>query len=160
LGIPVGTEVRNRTPHQEEAHALIGTFASPQLLMPAIRFWPVRYLFTMLCLTSVGLVALQCSGEAELTADQKKKLDGRLQRVVLDGTDADLQTTTREDGSVAYHLFVRTDDAEALRDAGLPINSVLGGVVTARWTADEIRAAARQKSVRMIEPAGGGEPLR
>lgn len=127
--------------------------------MPAVLFHSIRYILTVLCLTCVGLVALQCSGEAELTAEQEEKLDSRLQRVVLEGADADLQSTIRGDGGVAYHLFVRTEDPEALRDAGFPINSVSGDIVTARWTAEEIRAAAQQKSVRMIKPAGQGEPL-
>lgn len=108
----------------------------------------------------MGLITLQCSGEAELTSEQKKKLDTQLYRLVLQGKDPDLQATTRDDGSVAYDVFVRTDDPEALTKAGLPINTVSGKIISARWTVEEIRLAARQESVHVIEAGGKSEPKR
>jgi hypothetical protein len=102
-----------------------------------------------------GLAIVSCSGNDRLTKKEREKISPKLRPVVVDGErGSNLQTTTRGDGAVAYHLLVRTDDPEALRKADLSIGSVSGKVVTARWTVEEIRRAAQLEEVRLIEPAG------
>ncbi|WP_103019000.1 hypothetical protein [Salinibacter altiplanensis] len=112
---------------------------------------------TAFCLAFCSLVLLGCSGEAELTAEQKQKLDAQLQRIVLDGANPGHQGPARDDGSAVHSVLVRSDDPESLVKAGFSINSVSGTVATARWTVEEIRRAAQQESVRMIESSGQAE---
>lgn len=110
-------------------------------------------------LAIAGLLMLQCASGGELTAEQRKKLDAALQRLVVEGEESpDLETATRGDGTVVYLVLVRTNDADALREADLPVNSVSGDVVTARWSVEEIRAAARLPAVRRIEASGRARP--
>jgi len=105
-------------------------------------------------LVAVPLV-LQCTSGARLTAEQRKKLDAPLQRLVVEGEESPaLETATRGDGTTVYLVLIRTDEPAALREAGLPVNSTSGDVVTARWSAEEIRTAARLSAVRRIEASG------
>lgn len=123
-------------------------------------FRPAHSALVFLGLGVFGVLMLRCSGSDEFTSEQKRKVAPPLQQVVFQGgANTSLQTTSRSDGSVAYHVLVRTDDTEALREEGLPVNSVSGGVVTARWTVEEIRTAAQLESVRTIEPSGQAETL-
>ncbi|HHP7238808.1 hypothetical protein, partial [Longibacter sp.] len=66
-----------------------------------------------------------------------------------------LQKTAIRDevGVVRYPAIIRTSDPEALQRAGIPVNSVMGSIVTARLTAEEIRTAAGIASIRRIQPA-------
>ncbi|NBC87341.1 MAG: S8 family serine peptidase [Bacteroidetes bacterium] len=98
-------------------------------------------------------------------ADAMQRLSGGFQ-VLMGRTDASkragasglpliLQKTALEDeaGEVRYPAIIRTSDAAALRRAGIPVNSVLGSIVTARLTAEDIRTAAGISSIQRIQPA-------
>jgi len=134
--------------------------------------WLHHKLAFLIVLSVMGVFFLQCSGtektegagETEsFTNEQREKVDLPLRRIVFEGAAASsgerLQKTERDDGSIVYHLLVRTESPEALRESGLPVSSVSGGVATARWTTEQIREAVRLSSVRRIEPAGEAQTL-
>lgn len=63
----------------------------------------------------------------------------------------------RDDGTTVYSVILRSDQPAALREAGLPVNSIQGEIVTARLSIEQIRKAARLEAVRKIEnPAQTG----
>jgi hypothetical protein len=139
--------------------------------MPVLSCFQHKFVF-LLVLFVMGTLLLQCSGTEKtegagereaFTNEQREKVDLPLRQIVFQGAAASsgerLQKTERDDGSIVYHLLVRTESPEALRDAGLPVSSVSGGVATARWTAGQIREAVRLSSVRRIEPAGEAQTL-
>jgi len=106
---------------------------------------------------SVALCVVGCSnGTAQLTQEQMDKLDVALQRVVEGEDPAPLtvQRTTRPNGVTAYGVMVRTSAPDALRETGLPLGSVSGSIVSARWTVDEIRRAAGLSEVQSIRASG------
>lgn len=101
-----------------------------------------------------------CGNGDVLTGDEMDKLAPALQRVVQ-GEEAppmaDLVTSTH-DGETVYAVLLRVSDADAVRDAGIPLNSVQGSVATARLTTEQLRSAARLSSVTRIEPSGTTRP--
>lgn len=109
----------------------------------------LRLFFLVLAWMAVG-----CSNSAPILTDaQMNKLDPALQRLVEGeprGMDR-YSTSERDDGTTVYGVILRSDDPASLQDAGLPVNSVQGDIVTARLTIDQIRRAARLDAVRRIE---------
>lgn len=88
-----------------------------------------------------------------LTEPQMQKLDPALQRLVRGesrGMDR-YSTSMRDDGVTVYSVILRSNTPEVLRDAGLPLNSVQGDVITARLSITQLRTAARLDAVRRIE---------
>jgi hypothetical protein len=129
---------------------MLGFSASFDRLLPVARLGGIA---------ATVLLMLQCSGGSELTAEQRGKLDAPLQRLVVEGRKSPaLETTTRGDGTIVYLVLVRAGEPASLREAGLPVNSVSGDVVTARWSVGEIRMAARLSTVRRIEASGRAQP--
>lgn len=106
-----------------------------------------------------------------LSSEARSKLDGQLQ--LLLERSAELQAspglaaavspllaqTQIEDlsGEVRYPVIVYTDNAAALRASGVPTNSTLGPVTTARLTLTEIQFAAEVDAVRFIAASGISE---
>ena len=105
---------------------------------------------------------------AALSSEARSKLDGQLQ-LLMDrsvGLQAGpewaaavsplLAQTQIEDlsGAVRYPVIVYTNNADALRASGVPTNSTLGPVTTARLTLAEIQAAAGVDAVRFIAASG------
>ena len=85
------------------------------------------------------------------------KLTPPLQQVVR-GDEAqpssELSTATASDGTTLYLVILRVDDADAVREAGIPLNSVHGSMATARLTIEQIRRAATLETVSRIEHSG------
>lgn len=103
------------------------------------------------------------SAENTLSDAEMDKLAPALQRVVQgdpSATPQRLPTETRPDGTTAYVVLVRMSDADAVRKAGIPINSVQGSVATARLSVGELRKAARLDAVTRIEPSGESFPTK
>lgn len=101
-----------------------------------------------------------CGGSRHsLTEGQLAKLDPALRRLVQGrSSDPSIPSTTRPDGTVAYAVFMRVTDADPIREAGLPINSVSGNVLTARLSKPELRKAVRLDAVTSIESSGEATP--
>lgn len=126
---------------------------------PALQ--PVLHAFIVgLCLALLAGCAGGNAATEPLTDAEMRKLSAPLQQVMQGETPSGgtLTTTTTSDGATAYAVLVRTTAPEDLDAAGLPTGSTAGSVVTARWTAEQIRMAARMASVQRIEAAGTAEP--
>ncbi len=82
-----------------------------------------------------------------------QKLDPALQRLVQGETRSmdQFSASERDDGTTVYSVILRSEQPEALREAGLPINSVQGSIVTARLRIAQIREAATLEAVQNIE---------
>jgi len=107
------------------------------------------------------MAASACGGAEALSSEEMDKLSPALQRVVQGDEPpplSDLVTATR-DGETVYAVILRVTDAQAVREAGIPLNSVQGSVATARLTVDQIRDAARVTEVARIEESGRVRPM-
>ncbi|MGM0705483.1 MAG: hypothetical protein ACQETP_06150 [Bacteroidota bacterium] len=97
-----------------------------------------------------------------MTEAQMEKLAPALQCIVNDEAPAGrpLRTETRADGVTVYPVILRVTDADAVRQAGIPLNSVQGRVATARLSASELRQAAQLDTVKRINPSGQSFPTK
>jgi len=129
---------------------------SPMSLASPASSWVLPAILVVI----LTLSAAACGGGDALTDDQMRKLAPALQKVVK-GEDpppmANLVTATK-DGATVYAVILRVSDGTAVRDAGIPLNSVQGSVATARLTVGQIREAARLAAVDRIEPSGRTQP--
>lgn len=119
----------------------------------AVARWHTVWAVVAACALVMG--GAGCGGSKEaLSEAEMQKLTPPLQQVVQGNTPSgpqQLQTQTRADGTVAYLVLLRVTDADAVREAGIPVNSVQGPVATARLSADELRRAAKVDAVTRIE---------
>lgn len=115
----------------------------------------------VLCMAG-GAVTGCGGGTQTLTAAQMEKLAPALQRVLCGEAPAGmpLPTETRTDGVAVYSVILRITDADAVRGAGIPLNSVQGRVATARLSVSELRQAARLDAVIRIDSSGQSFPTR
>lgn len=118
----------------------------------------IRVNWTGLLVASLGLFLLSlstgCANSTQtLTNPQMQKLDPALQRLVQGETRSmdQFSASERDDGTTVYSVILRSEQPEALREAGLPINSVQGSIVTARLRIAQIREAATLEAVQNIE---------
>ena len=58
---------------------------------------------------------------------------------------------TRENGEEVFGAIVYTSDPEALRQIGIPVNSILPGFVTARVTRHDLLRLARSEAVQYVD---------
>lgn len=88
-----------------------------------------------------------------LTATQEKRIGPRLQRVIRgeDPGTRPVESVGKRGGASVYDVIIRCNDAEALRKAGIPLNSVQGTLMTARLTLDQILEAATVEAVVRIQ---------
>jgi hypothetical protein len=110
----------------------------------------------------MALALAGCAGnEKALTEAELSKCSPSL-RALLQGREPrsvrPVPQSTRADGATVYPVLIRTADPEAVREAGIPLNSVQGPVATARLTLDQIRTAARLEAITRIEASGRSFP--
>lgn len=125
---------------------------------------PKRLLFSFFGMGFLLLLSVPgcASSHSSLTEEQMDKLTPPLQRVVRGEkvqSPMGPPTATTSDGTTVYLVILRTDDADAVREAGIPLNSVQGSRATARLTVEQIRRAAALESVSRIEPSGRSQPM-
>ena len=129
------------------------------------------------CLTLCLLLALfwvpfsnAAQAQQTLSADALGKLDGELQLLLRSDSPIATQGAERPPAlpllsqtaiaperlgeAPRFPVIIHSDDAAALRGAGLPVNSTLGSISTARLTLDQIRATAQIDAVQFIEASG------
>lgn len=110
--------------------------------------------YVVLACLALGIGGCRGTQETTLTHEQLRKLDPALRHLVLGDTAAAASfrysTSRRSDGAMAYALIVHASDVDVLREAGLPLNTVLGEVITVHWTVEEIRQAVRFPEVASI----------
>jgi hypothetical protein len=89
-----------------------------------------------------------------LTQTQQNRLGPSLQRFLTGDSMATgniVAEGEQRNGEKVFAVIIRSDDADALRDAGIPLNSVAGSIITARLTADEILRVSSMPSVRSVQ---------
>ena len=100
---------------------------------------------------SVLLAGCATSGPG-LTPSEIAKLDPALQRLLTGASPnrADYDITTGKSGEETYGVLVRTDSADALKNAGYDVTSVFGDVAVVRATIPAIRSIVRLPSVKSV----------
>ncbi len=116
--------------------------------------------------TILLLIASPVHGQNDLSPSQKQKLGLRLQPVVeaaaspkdSNGSSApiaaepfrDGDATTKAETAPTYAVFVHTGDPGAVERTGAAVDSRFDGFVTARATAEQLRAIARLDAVEQV----------
>ena len=87
-----------------------------------------------------------------LTDAQKDRIGPTLRRLLRGDSRAldEVEPVDTRDGEPVYSVTVECDDAAALRAAGVPLTSVQGPIITARWTLNQVRTGAAVGAVKMI----------
>jgi hypothetical protein len=97
------------------------------------------------------LCSISCTTERQLTVEERGKLDPELQGI-LSGARADTLTpsTFRPDGSREYSVIVYGKDPVNPQRRGFRIQTILGEMMTATVTIEELIKLAAEPSVRSI----------
>lgn len=125
----------------------------------------MRHLLRSLCLGAVALLVLSAGSASaqQLQPDEAARLDPAFQAVVAAEQPAAGLTASAplpnalsggalaKRGIAEYGAAIFTDDPEALRAAGIRVNSELPTFVTARVTAADLVTLARMPNVRYVE---------
>lgn len=96
------------------------------------------------------------SAREPLTAMQKKRLGPAVRRLLTGDTlsrPSDVRKAEpagQRQGEDVYSVLIEGADVETLQEAGVPVTSTAGGVITARLTTDQIRQVASIQEVRRI----------
>lgn len=121
----------------------------------------------------LGVTTLLFAGRAygqDLSSSQKQKLGLRLQPVVEAATAAKSGraadpgpiaaepfrggSAAKTGGAPTYAVFVHTSDPDAVARTGASVDSRFDGFVTARATADQLRAITQLESVQQVRASG------
>jgi hypothetical protein len=114
------------------------------------------------CMTKmIGAISLlllfACASAPELTQEERQKIDPPLMKL-LSGSGVDgskIESRLRSDGEKEYEVIIRAKTTEELKSAGIKIQSVIGDVITAHLTIQELRSILKLPSVRSVE--GGSQ---
>lgn len=117
-------------------------------------------------LAADSLAADSTASEAEpLTEAQRSRLGPALRRFLTGDTTGarpagpqDLSPAAKRDGKSVYSVTVQGVGVSRLREVGISQASEVGGIVTARLTADQIREAASIEEVRRIRASRRASP--
>jgi hypothetical protein len=95
-----------------------------------------------------------------LSQAQRDRLGPALQRFLTGDARAtgDVKAVGTRDGQDVFSVIIRSENADALRQAGLPLTSVTGTTITARLTMDEIQKAASVEAVQSVRSDRQMEP--
>ena len=101
------------------------------------------------------------SGRVTLKSYEKEKLDPALQNLVINKGDVDssmYNRSTNKEGNTVFDVILRSNDPDAVRSAGIPIQSVVRDIITAQLTVKQIRKAASLDAVKSIQNAAKHYP--
>jgi len=107
-----------------------------------------------------SLIFSTCASQSDLTPDQRAKIDPVLQ-VLLEREDvspSQYDISIRPDGTREYGIIVYGSAADTLRALGIPLQSVLGEMMTARVSVAQLRLLAAQPTVRAIQNSSRNVP--
>lgn len=101
-----------------------------------------------------------CRSAAPLTDTEKAKLDSPLLALLQQEhvVESDYVVSTRANGTMQYAVIIRSAKPEELRAAGIPIEAIVGDVITARVTKEELRKLVSLPSVRAVSNSGREYP--
>mgnify|MGYP006279200193 CR=1 FL=1 len=89
----------------------------------------------------------------QLTAVQKKRIGARLQHLISRPDVGAKDTEQSPSSASGYEVIIQCDDIDKLREAGIPLRSVQGDIVTARLTVKDILEATMVEDVEAIRAA-------
>lgn len=94
-----------------------------------------------------------CDSMKPLSPSEKAKLDPQLLMLLQSENivESDYSISTRADGATQYAVIIRGSNPEELRAAGIALQAVIGDVMTARVTKEELRKILTLPSVRAVE---------
>ena len=103
---------------------------------------------------------LACSSGANLSREEKSKLDPALQKLLGDEdvSDKNYNVIIKEDGSKLYGVIIKSTDALELENAGIFLNSISGNIITAKLSVQEIRKVVVLPTVISIENSSKSYP--
>jgi hypothetical protein len=108
----------------------------------------------------VSLLFSACSAQPDLSPAQLAKIDPVLQ-VLLEREDvssAQYDISVRPDGTREYGVIVYGSAPDTLRALGIPVQSVLGEMMTARVSVAQLRLLAVQVTVRSVQNSSKDRP--
>lgn len=105
----------------------------------------------VLAVVLLAFCSISCMAERQLTVEERGKLDPELQGI-LSGARADTLTpsTVRPDGTREYSVIVYGEDPIGLQRRGYRIQTILGEMMTATVTIEELTKLAAEPTVRSI----------
>lgn len=114
---------------------------------------------TRLCVLVCAFVLLHCGHGAPLSQDEMNKLDPGLRQLLTQPgpSDASYDVSVRADGVKEYGVIIRSSSAQDLRDAGIQVGSIVGDIITARVSVEELRRIVSMPGVRAVEQANRSE---
>jgi hypothetical protein len=101
-----------------------------------------------------------CCGPSELTSLERAKLTPGLIALLSEETVPDelFDTSVGADGTKEYGVIIRASDAQELRDHGIKVQSVIGEIITARVSREQLRSLLSLKSVRSVDQGSVNRP--
>ena len=108
----------------------------------------------------LGVVLLLGCARPVPTDREMAKLDPPLQRLVTgeNVAESEYDVSDRSSGEKEYGVIIRSSNPEELKTAGIPINAVMGDVITARLTISELKKALTIPSVRALQNSSKNYP--
>lgn len=119
-------------------------------------------LVILLALFGAGLLPILHVQAGNMKDEHMKKLDPFLQRIVTGQSvpTSLIDTHVDNDGIRWYGVIIRTSNPEELHTLEIRIGSIVGNLVTARVTREQIIPIAQLGSVSYIEISTIAEPMR
>jgi hypothetical protein len=118
----------------------------------------------MLRLSAVLLLlcCASCCGSRELSPAERSKLTPGLLALLTDETAPDglFDSSVRTDGTKEYSVIIRSTSADELRSKGIRVQSVIGDIVTAQVSKEELRSLLSLASVRSVDQGSRNQPNR
>ena len=118
------------------------------------------YTYAILALSLIMMAG--CASDNNALKDyEKQKLDPVLQQLIKNPEEAPtnaLNVNRNAEGHSRYDVILYGSDADSLRKAGIPIQSVIDTIMTAQLTIEQIRKAASLSSVRSVRHAKKSYP--
>ncbi len=106
-----------------------------------------------------GLLAIQCGQGTSLSRDEMAKLDPGLRQLFGQPPpgDANYDVSLRPDGVKEYGVVIRSDNPQELRDMGIKVGSVVGDIITARVSVEEMHRIVALPAIRSVEQGNRSE---
>jgi hypothetical protein len=103
---------------------------------------------------------ISCCGSKEMTSAEREKLTPGLQALVAEESVPDelFDTNVTADGTKEYGVIIRSTNAEELRSHGIKVQSVIGDIITARVSKEQLRSLVALPSVRSVEQGNRNRP--
>ena len=112
----------------------------------------MKIILRLILLTTV-LILSGCTSGAQLSRAEQEKLDPSLQKLLLGEPlpAGNYNISETSDGQKLYGVIITSTNPDDLEKAGVVPNTIVGEIVTARITVEEMKKAVRLDSVQKIK---------